>query len=69
MLFGIWVMVFLFLGFPAEWNKIISLVTGFLILVGAYRLKDISMEQRTERQVPYVEHRGDTDITNTNLPS
>jgi hypothetical protein len=70
MLFGIWVMVFLFLGFPDDWNKIIALVTGFFIFVGAYRVGDMSSDLQRERQVPYVEHRGDKhDITNSNLPS
>lgn len=63
-------MVFLFLGFPDDWNKIIALITGFFIFVGAYRVGDMSAGLQRERQVPYVEHRGEqNDITNSNLPS
>jgi hypothetical protein len=77
MLFGLWVMVFLFLGFPSDWNKIIAVVTGFFILVGAYRLKDKSAGSAPSRPVPYIEHRGETprmgdigssnDIINSNI--
>jgi hypothetical protein len=79
MLFGVWVMVFPFLGFPPEWDTIITVVSGFFILIGAYRLRELSTVSKPESQVPYIEHRGETTsiqmhdmgpkdhITNSNL--
>jgi hypothetical protein len=73
-LFGIWVMVFLFLGFPALWNKIIAVATGLLIVIGAYRVGDASAQKPAKQQVPYVEHFEEekpermSDINKTNLP-
>ncbi len=37
-LMGVWVMVFLFLGFPIEWHKIILAVSGLIIIAIAYNL-------------------------------
>jgi hypothetical protein len=35
---GVWVMIFLFLGVPSLWHKIIALVTGIIIVAVAYNL-------------------------------
>lgn len=35
---GVWVMFCLFLGFPVAWHKIISLISGFVIIAIAYNL-------------------------------
>ncbi len=35
---GVWVMVFLFLGFPIGWHRIIMIVTGLIIIAIAYNL-------------------------------
>ncbi len=35
---GVWVMVFLFLGFKSTWHKPISLVTGIIIIAIAYNI-------------------------------
>ncbi len=37
-LIGVWIMVFLFLGFPIMWHKILAVVSGLVIIVMAYRL-------------------------------
>ncbi len=37
-LMGVWVMIFLFLGVPSLWHKIIALVTGLIIIAIAYSL-------------------------------
>lgn len=34
---GLWVMCFLFLGFPAAWDKGIAMVSGLIIIILAYR--------------------------------
>jgi hypothetical protein len=36
---GVWVMIFLFLGFPSSWEKAFAILTGLLIIVIAYRIK------------------------------
>ncbi len=66
-------MIFLFLGFPSSWDKIIALVSGLLIIVISYRTK--SRDNRDDvlsSQVPYIEHKTDVspprisdDIINT----
>lgn len=35
---GVWVMVFLFLGVPSLWHKILALVTGLVIVAIAYNV-------------------------------
>jgi hypothetical protein len=57
MLFGVWVAVFLFLGFPSAWNKIFAVITGLLIIAAAYRLGGAPSGSKIEKQVPYVEHK------------
>lgn len=37
-LLGVWVIGFLFLGFPSSWHKIIAIVTGLIIILIAYNL-------------------------------
>ncbi len=37
-LLGAWVIVFLFAGFPADWYKIIAVITGILIIGISYNL-------------------------------
>jgi cell division protein FtsW (lipid II flippase) len=36
---GVWVMIFLFLGFPASWEKAFAILTGLVIIIFAYRIK------------------------------
>ncbi len=35
---GAWVMIFLFLGVPSAWHKIIALATGLIVIAIAYNL-------------------------------
>lgn len=35
---GVWVMIFLFLGVPSLWHKIIALISGIIIVAIAYNL-------------------------------
>lgn len=55
-LLGVWVMAFLFLKFPAAWDKIFALVTGLLIIIAAFRSGQTGKANR-DTQVPYVEHK------------
>lgn len=35
-LLGVWVIIFLFLGFPSSWDKIIAVISGLAIIAIAY---------------------------------
>lgn len=37
-LLGVWVILFLFLGVPSLWHKIISAITGLIIIFVSYNL-------------------------------
>jgi hypothetical protein len=39
MLLGVWVIVFLFLGFPPFWDKIFALITGLAIIAVTIQLR------------------------------
>ncbi len=53
-LIGIWSMAFLFIGFPALWDKVFSVVVGAVVLV--IGLKDRPMRKVADT-MPYVEHK------------
>lgn len=62
---GIWTMIFLFLGFPFFWDKIIALVTGVFVILCAYSIRNANGRQNIsgtndtkKHSMPYVEHRG-----------
>ena len=55
-LLGAWVMVYLFLGFPAAWDKIFALLTGAFIIFVAFKQKNAAPAS-SPRDVPYVEHK------------
>lgn len=46
-LFGVWIMIFLFLGVPSLWHKIIAIVSGLIIVAIAYNLPaDVKKENK-----------------------
>lgn len=45
---GVWVMIFLFLGFPSSWHRIIALLSGIIIIGIAY---NIPQEQKKDTQI------------------
>jgi hypothetical protein len=73
---GVWMMLFLFLGFPSSWDKVFALISGIIIVVISITLKP---PQRIVHKdsVPFVEHKSTTpphiaDSTvsaNTNIDS
>lgn len=68
MLIGVWVAVFLFLGFPLLWHKIIAVVSGLVIIMMAYRLpstmqKDTSPLEINVQQT-FVENTGENNQPN-----
>jgi hypothetical protein len=36
---GVWIIIFLFLGFPSSWEKALAALTGLLVIFLAYRIK------------------------------
>ncbi len=55
-LLGIWVVVFLFLGFPQVWQKLLAIATGLYLIVLAYSLSS-DAPKTTDIRSPFVEHR------------
>lgn len=55
---GIWIAVFLFLGFPSSGDKALALFTGIIIVWIAFRMKPSSAPV-DENRLPYVEHKND----------
>ena len=56
MLLGVWVIVFLFLGFPQGWQKILAIATGLYLIVLGYSLSS-DAPKTTDLRVPFVEHK------------
>jgi hypothetical protein len=59
-LMGVWIMIFLFLGFPSLWHKIIALVSGFIIIAISYNLspenKDNNINITSPSNSPFIEN-------------
>jgi hypothetical protein len=51
-LLGVWVMIFLFLGFPSFWHKIIALVSGVIIIAIAYNIPAEIKKNNNESAMP-----------------
>ncbi len=47
-LLGIWVILFLFLGVPSLWHKIISVISGLIIVFVAYNLPHEKREGKSD---------------------
>jgi hypothetical protein len=68
---ALWIIIFLFLGFPAWLDKIIAVVTGVVMLGLVYSLridttfqtKKASPQATDTRQAPYIEHKSSPEIT------
>lgn len=66
MLIGVWVAVFLFLGFPLVWHKILAVVSGIAIIAIGYSFgpvaqKSVMSESKTET---VVENAGENNQPN-----
>lgn len=60
MILGIWVIVFLFLGFPSTWDKILAILSGFFIIVISYRMTPPPETKKESGQnMPYVESKSE----------
>ena len=60
MIVGVWIMIFLFLGFPLNFKKTLAVITGLAVVVGAYRMKpDESNSSVKNSSKPFVEHKSE----------
>ena len=61
MLVGVWIMAFLFIGFPLKIEKIFALITGLAVVIVAYRMKnsESDMYSKHTESVPFVEHKSE----------
>ncbi len=55
---GMWVMAFLFLGFPSAWDKVFALVSGFIVIVVAFKLE--RRAKAASGQVPFVDYKNNS---------
>lgn len=64
MLLGLWMAIFLNLGFPPGWDKVIAAVVGILTIGIAYRMANPGMSEgagNIDSGVTYVEHKPSKD--------
>ncbi|MDQ2933048.1 MAG: hypothetical protein M3Q80_01570 [bacterium] len=66
LLLGIWVMIFLFLSFRPEWDKIFSLITGFMIIFIAFKLPP---EIKSRDHVTHIESKKEAPRTRIETPT
>lgn len=62
---ALWIIIFLFLGFPSRYEKILAIVTGLLIMIVAYRIRT---PRSTEQSDTFVERKM-SDISRPDSPS
>lgn len=53
---GVWIALFLYLGFPVEWHKIILVITGLIVISIAYNLPQENLEISTNKDSAFVEN-------------
>ena len=56
---GVWVAIFLFLGFPQGWQKIFAIATGLYLIILAYSLSS-DATKTTDIRSSFVEHKSTT---------
>ena len=66
-LLGIWIAVFLFLGFPPAGDRALALVSGLLVVWIAFRMRPAQRDIPEER-MPYAEHKNQTPETAADAP-
>jgi hypothetical protein len=63
-LLGLWTTIFLFLGFPATWDKWLAVITGILIILITYSMRN----SQTSIKVTEEFYRQETFVENSNVP-
>jgi MFS-type transporter involved in bile tolerance (Atg22 family) len=66
MLIGVWVAIFLFLGFPLVWHKIIGVISGLAIIAIAYSFGPVAQKSAMPESVSEapVENTGENNQPN-----
>jgi hypothetical protein len=62
---GILIGLLPFLGFNSTWDTVISVFTGMLIIILAYRLSPItkdSVKDNKEKNLPFVENKNESEV-------
>ena len=67
MLIGVWIIVFLFLGFSLAWEQIFAVITGLVIVIMAYRTAP-PVKTTDASAVPFVEHKSSQKVETIPLP-
>lgn len=55
--FGAWIMIFLFLGFPTKWQKVIAVVSGLAVIGISYSFPAPSSAAPSETRETFVENK------------
>jgi hypothetical protein len=63
MILGVWVAIFMFLGFPSSADRLFAIISGLLILGIAYRMP-AAAKNVAKGQVPFVEHKSENSSQN-----
>ena len=58
---GIWIMIFLYLGFPSNWDKVFAVCTGLLVVIISFRISNkppphSGKEHTKHHMSPFVEN-------------
>ncbi|MES3031602.1 MAG: hypothetical protein V4697_04310 [Patescibacteria group bacterium] len=60
---GVWVMIFLFLGIPSVWHKVVALISGVVIISIALRLPQEKKIVSSSQSPVFVENNNSmTDV-------
>ena len=56
---GVWIIIFLFLGFPSYLDRTISVISGIIIILIAYNLPQEQNRVLSERDSAFIENNKD----------
>jgi len=59
MIIGVWVILILYLGFPASWDRPLLIATGLILIVMGYRLKLAPKEPTAPVSAPTPDYKPD----------
>ena len=62
MVFGVWLAILPFLGFPLDWEKALACLSGLLIVFLAYRLRPEAVTKSDPADMSYSEHKSDPPV-------
>lgn len=56
---GVWVMIFVFLGIPSLWTKILAILTGLIIIAVSYNIPPKDIKDKADN---FIENTKDNKI-------